>query len=154
VGEAGLVTGVALWISIVSVPVGGLVADRVNRPKPLIVGGCLVAAAGMIAIAWAPMPAVWMVVTGILLGLPPSIMMALLPRAVPARHLATALGVFYGLFYLGMAVSQTVAGLLRDLSGDPAMPLLFAAALMVLTIPAVALFWRIEARPDQDDSGV
>jgi hypothetical protein len=47
-----------------------------------------------------------------------------------------------------------VAGLLRDLSGDPAMPLLFAAALMVLTIPAVALFWRIEARPDQDDSGV
>jgi len=154
VGEAGLVTGVALWISIVSVPVGGLVADRVNRPKPLIVGGCLVAAAGMIAIAWAPMPAVWMVVTGILLGLPPSIMMALLPRAVPARHLATALGVFYGLFYLGMAVSQTVAGLLRDLSGDPAMPLLFAAALMVLTIPAVALFWRIEARPDRDDSGV
>jgi MFS family permease len=81
-------------------------------------------------------------------------MMALLPRAVPARHLATALGVFYGLFYLGMAVSQTVAGLLRDLSGDPAMPLLFAAALMVLTIPAVALFWRIEARPDRDDSGV
>jgi MFS family permease len=154
VGEAGLVTGVALWISIVSVPVGGLVADRVNRPKPLIVGGCLVAAAGMIAIAWAPMPGVWMVVTGILLGLPPSIMMALLPRAVAARHLATALGVFYGLFYLGMAVSQTVAGLLRDLSGDPAMPLLFAAALMVLTIPAVALFWRIEARPDRDDAGV
>ena len=154
VGEAGLVTGVALWISIVSVPVGGLVADRVNRPKPLIVGGCLVAAAGMIAIAWAPMPGVWMVVTGILLGLPPSIMMALLPRAVAARHLATALGVFYGLFYLGMAVSQTVAGLLRDLSGDPAMPLLFAAALMVLTIPAVALFWRIEARPVPDGPGV
>ena len=52
-----------------------------------------------------------MVVTGILLGLPPSIMMALLPRAVPAEHLATALGVFYALFYLGMAVSQTLAGL-------------------------------------------
>ena len=48
-----------------------------------------------------------MVVTGILLGLPPSIMMALLPRAVPAEHLATAFGVFYSLFYLGMAVSQT-----------------------------------------------
>ena len=73
-----------------------------------------------------------MVVAGILLGLPPSIMMALLPRAVPAEHLATALGVFYSLFYLGMAVSQTLAGLLRDLTGDPAVPLLFAATLMVL----------------------
>jgi MFS family permease len=154
VSEAGLITGAALWISIVSVPLGGLVADRVNRPRLLIVAGCLVAAVAMIAIACAPMPAVWMVVTGILLGLPPSIMMALLPRAVPAEHLATALGVFYVLFYLGMAVSQTLAGLLRDLSGDPAMPLLFAAALMALTVPAVALFWRIEARPDRDASEV
>ena len=148
VSEAGLITGVALWISIVSVPLGGLVADRVNRPMLLIVIGCLAAAASMVAIACAPMPSVWMVVTGILLGLPPSIMMALLPRAVPAQHLATALGVFYSLFYLGMAVSQTLAGWLRDLTGDPAMPILFAAALMVCTVPAVALFWRFEAQPE------
>lgn len=154
VSEAGLITGAALWISIASVPVGGLVADRVNRPKRLIVGGCLVAAVSMIGIACAPMPAVWMVVTGILLGLPPSIMMALLPRAVPAEHLATALGVFYSLFYLGMAVSQTLAGLLRDLTGDPAMPVLFAAALMAFSVPAVALFWRIEARPERGGSPI
>ena len=147
VGEAGLITGAALWISIVSVPVGGLVADRVNRPKLLIVTGCLAAAIGMTAIASAPMPALWLVMTGILLGLPPSIMMALLPRAVPAEHLATAFGVFYALFYLGMAVAQTLAGWLRDLTGDPAVPLLFAAALMALTVPAVAVFWRLEAQP-------
>ena len=154
VSHAGQVTGAALWISIVSVPLGGFVADRVNRPKLLIVTGCLVAAASMIAIAYAPVPALWMVVTGILLGLPPSIMMALLPRAVPAEHLATAFGVFYSLFYLGMAVSQTVAGLLRDLTGDPAVPLLFAAALMVLTVPAVGLFWRLEAQPERADPEV
>jgi MFS family permease len=154
VSEAGLITGAALWISIVSVPLGGLVADRVDRPRLLIVTGCLVAAVSMIAIACAPLPGLWMVVTGILLGLPPSIMMALLPRAVSPDHLATALGVFYGLFYLGMAVSQTVAGLLRDLTDDPAMPLLFAAALMVCTVPAVAVFWRIEAQPDPDEPEV
>ena len=154
VGEAGLITGAALWISIASVPLGGLVADRVNRPRLLIITSCLVVAVSMICIARAPMPAVWLVVTGILLGLPPSIMMALLPRAVRAEHLATALGVFYVLFYLGMAVSQTLAGLLRDLTGDPAMPLLFAAALMVLTVPAVALFWRIEGRPAPGNTGV
>jgi MFS family permease len=154
VSHAGLITGAALWISIVSVPLGGLVADRVNRPKLLIVSGCLAAAAGMVAIACAPVPAAWMVVTGILLGLPPSIMMALLPRAVPAEHLATAFGVFYSLFYLGMAVSQTLAGLLRDLTGDPAVPLLFAAALMVFTVPAVALFWRLEARPERGEAPI
>jgi MFS family permease len=151
VGGAGLITGAALWVSIVSVPLGGLVADRVHRPRLLIVTGCLAAAVTIAGIALAPVPAAWMVVSGILLGLPPSILMALLPRAVAAEHLATALGVFYGLFYLGMAVSQTVAGLLRDLTGDPAMPLLFASALMVLTVPAVLLFWRIEARAVPDE---
>lgn len=154
VGWAGLITGAALWISIVSVPVCGLLADRLNRPRLLIVAGCLVAAGSMICIARAPAPGVWMVVTGILLSLPPSIMIALLPRAVRPEHLATALGVFYMLFYLGMTVSQTLAGFLRDLTGDPAMPLLFAAALMVLTVPAVGLFWRLEARPERADPEV
>jgi MFS family permease len=92
------------------------------------------------------MPALWMVVSGILLGLPPSIMMSLLPRAVAAEHLSTAFGVYYGLFYLGMAISQTVAGFLRDLTGDPGMPLLFAAVLMAATVPAVFAFWRLEGR--------
>jgi cyanate permease len=154
VSEAGLITGAALWISIASVPLGGLVADRLRQPRLLIVAGCVAAAVSMVGIARAPLPTLWMMVTALLLGLPPSIMMAFLPRAVRAEHLATALGVFYVLFYLGMAVSQTLAGLLRDLTGDPAMPLLFAAVLMLLTVPAVALFWRIEGRPDPGDSGV
>jgi MFS family permease len=146
VTEAGVITGAALWISIVAVPLGGLLADRVNQPRVLLVAACLAATITIACIARAPLPAVWMVVSGILLGVPPSVLMSLLPRAVAAEHLATALGIYYGLFYLGMAISQTVAGLLRDLTGDPAMPLLFAALLMAATIPAVFAFWRLEAR--------
>ena len=147
VGEAGFLTGVALWISIVAVSVGGLVAQKVDRPRLLIISGCLATAVTIGCIARAPMPALWLVASGLLLGLPPSIMMSLLPRAVGTEHLAPALGVYYALFYLGMAVSQTVAGALRDLTGDPGMPLLFASLLMVATVPAVAVFWRIEAGP-------
>jgi MFS family permease len=146
VTEAGLITGAALWISIVSVPLGGFLADRLERPRALIVGGCLIAAVTIACIAWAPRPSVWMIVSAVLLGVPPSIMAALLPRAVEGEHLATAFGVYYGLFYLGMAMAQSLAGLLRDLTGNPGMPLLFAALLMAFTVPAVALFWRIEAR--------
>jgi hypothetical protein len=40
-----------------------------------------------------------------------------------------------------------VAGYLRDVTGDAAMPLLFASGLMLVTIAAVAVFWRIEGRP-------
>ena len=147
VAEAGGITGVALWISILSVPLGGLVADRLRRPRLLVVAGCVATAITIACAARAPWPALWLVASGILLGLPPSIMMALLPRAVRPEHLATALGVFYALFYLGMAVSQTVAGHLRDVTGDAAMPLRFASGLMLATIGAVAVFWRIEGGP-------
>jgi MFS family permease len=146
VTEAGVITGAALWISIVAVPLGGVLADRVNRPRVLLVASCLAATVTIACIARAPLPALWMVVSGILLGVPPSVLMSLLPRAIAAEHLATAFGVYYGLFYLGMAISQTVAGLLRDMTGDPAMPLLFAALLMAATVPAVFAFWRLEAR--------
>ena len=147
VGEAGGITGLALWISIVSVPLGGLVADRLKRPRLLMMVGCIATAITIAGAARAPWPAFWLVASGILLGLPPGIMMSLLPRAVRPEHLATALGVFYALFYLGMAVSQTVAGALRDLTGDASTPLLFASLLMLLTIAAIAMFWRLEDRP-------
>jgi MFS family permease len=146
VTKAGGITGVALWISILSVPLGGLVADRLKRPRLLVVAGCVATAITIACAARAPWPALWLVASGILLGLPPGIMMALLPRAVRPEHLATAFGVFYALFYLGMALSQTVAGALRDLTGDASMPLLFASGLMLVTIAAVSVFWRIEGR--------
>jgi MFS family permease len=147
VGEAGGITGLALWISIVSVPLGGLVADRIKRPRLLIVAGCVATTLTITCAARAPWPALWLVVSGIVLGLVPGGLMALLPRAVRPEHLATALGVFYAFFYLGMALSQTVAGFLRDITGDASMPLLFAASLMVVTVAAVAAFWQIEDRP-------
>ncbi len=146
-GQAGAITGVALWISILSVPLGGLVADRLKRPRLHMMVGGVATAATIACAARAPWPAFWLVASGILLGLPPGIRMALLPRAVRPEHLATALGVFYALFYLGMAISQTVAGALRDLTGDASTPLLFASVLMVLTIGAITMFWRLEDRP-------
>ena len=152
VGEAGFLTGVALWISIVAVPAGGLLAQKLERPRLLIIAGCVATAVTIACIAWAPRPAFWMIASGILFGLPPSIMMSLLPRAVPSEHLAPALGVYYALFYLGMAVSQTLAGLLRDITGYPGMPLLFASLLILATVPAVAVFWRLEAAPDHQVS--
>ena len=147
VGEAGGITGLALWISIVSVPLGGLMADRIKRPRLLIVAGCVATTVTITCAARAPWPALWLVVSGIVLGLVPGGLMALLPRAVRPEHLATALGVFYAFFYLGMALSQTVAGFLRDITGDASMPLLFAASLMLVTVGAVAAFWQIEDRP-------
>ena len=79
-----------------------------------------------------------------MLGLAPGPIMALLPGVLRPEHLATGLGMFYTIFYLGMAVAQPLAGLTRDISGDAAMPIFFAAALMTTTVLGLGLFRWIE----------
>jgi len=144
VAEAGSLVSTGIWASLVSVPLGGYLADRLRRPNLLIALGALTTA---ITIALVPIflhPVVWFVLAGTLLGLAPGAIMALLPEVLEPRHVAAGFGVLYTIFYLGLALSQPLAGLTRDLSGDPAMPMFFASALMVTTVGGLALFRWVE----------
>ena len=77
--------------------------------------------------------------------------MALLPKTVASERLATALGIYYTVFYVAMAVVQFAAGAVRDLFGSPAAPILFAALVMASTILGLVLFRLVErARPGAD----
>jgi hypothetical protein len=51
--------------------------------------------------------------------------------------------VYYTVYYLGVALAQPAAGLVRDLTGSPAAPLIFAAALMAAAVVGLAAFRRI-----------
>jgi hypothetical protein len=70
--------------------------------------------------------------------------MALLPNAVAPARLATSFGVYYTVFYVMMAAIQSVAGVVRDVSGSAAAPVLFAALVMATTVLGLALFRIVE----------
>jgi MFS family permease len=141
--QAGLLASVAIWISLVSVPAGGWLADRARGRDRVIVAGCLACATAMAAIPLVEPAGLGLVLAGVTVGLAPGAIMTLLPETVPAAHLAGALGVYYTVYYLGVALAQPAAGLVRDLTGSPAAPLVFAAALMAATVVGLAAFRRI-----------
>lgn len=143
-GDAGFVVSVAIWLTIVSVPLGGLLSDRLGRPNLLIVAGSLVAAAVTLLIPVIAPPILAFCLAGLAIGPPPGPLMALLPRALPAERLTRGFGVFYTLFYVMMALTQPAAGLVRDIVGDPAAPIVFAAAVMAATVVGLAVFRRLE----------
>ena len=70
--------------------------------------------------------------------------MSLLPRALPPERVTTTFGVFYTVFYVMMALTQPAAGFVRDRAGDPAAPIVFAAAVMAATVLGLGLFRRLE----------
>jgi MFS family permease len=142
--DAGRVVSLAIWVTMLSVPLGGLITDKLGRPTLLIVTGSLVAAGVTLLIPVLGNAVLAFCLVGLAIGAPPGGLMALLPRALPAERLTAGFGVFYTVFYVMMAATQPAAGLVRDVVGDPAAPIVFAAAVMAATAIGLAIFRRIE----------
>jgi MFS family permease len=145
-GDAGRVVSLAIWLTMLSVPLGGFVTDKLGRPTLLIAGGSLLAAVVTLLIPVISPPVLAFCLVGLAVGAPPGALMALLPKTLPADRLATGFGVFYTVFYVMMALTQPAAGLVRDLAGEPAAPIAFAAAVMAATVAGLAIFRGIERR--------
>jgi MFS family permease len=145
-GEAGATVSTAVWITLVSVPIGGVIADRLKRPNVLIIGGSLAAGAVILLVPGSAWPLGTLLVIGLVAGLPPGAVMALLPKAVRPDVLTVAFGVYYAVFYLVMVAAQPIAGALRDAFASPAPPFVFAAALMFVTAAGLAIFRVVERR--------
>jgi MFS family permease len=143
-GDAGGVVSLAIWLTMLSVPIGGILGDRLARPDLLVVTGALAAAGTMLLIPVFAHAVLGFCLIGLAVGAPPGGLMALLPRALPPERLATGLGVFYTVFYVMMALTQPAAGLVRDVVADPAAPIVFAALVMAATVAGLGVFRRLD----------
>jgi MFS family permease len=145
-GDAGFVVSLAIWLTMLSVPLGGLITDRLGRPNLLIVVGCLVAALVTMLLPSIDHSLLAFGLVGLAIGAPPGALMALLPKVVASERLATALGVYYTTYYVVVTAVQLAAGGVRDLFGTPTAPILLAALVMALTIVGFAIFRLVERR--------
>ena len=143
-GDAGYVVSLAIWVTMISVPLGGLLSDKLGRPTLVIVLGSLVAAGATLLVPVWSHAVLAFAVVGLAVGPPPGPIMALVPRAVRPERVTSTYGVFYTVFYLMMALTQPVAGLVRDRAGDPAAPIVFAALVMTATVVGLGVFRRLE----------
>jgi DHA1 family inner membrane transport protein len=66
--------------------------------------------------------------------------MAMPAGVLKSENRAAGMGVFFAWYYLAMALLPALAGLLRDLSGDARLPLVFASSLCMATLAAIAVF--------------
>jgi MFS family permease len=142
--DAGWVVSLAIWLTMISVPVGGLISDRLGRPTLVIVVGSLIAAGATLLLPLWSHAILAFTVVGLAVGPPPGPLMTLIPRAVPTERATSTFGVFYTVFYLMMALTQPIAGFVRDRVGTPDAPIVFAAAVMVATVLALGVFRRLE----------
>jgi cyanate permease len=145
VAHAGAVVSVTLWVTLVSIPLGGQLVDRVGHADYVIVFGAVATALCIGALQGFGAPAFWCVMVALAISPSPGAIMALLPRTVRPESLATAFGIFYSVYYAVVALAQPMAGIVRDLSGSAAGPIVFAAVLMGVTAVAHLMFVAMRA---------
>lgn len=138
---AGSVISIVLWLAVVSVPLGGFLADRSRRPSLVLVAGCIVSA--MLLVALPRFSAVIPIVLalGMISGLPAGPMMSLPARVLRPETRAVGMGIFYTLYYGTMMLGPVIGGALAKRTGSAATALDFGAALL-LACPV--LLWRFD----------
>lgn len=132
------------WAAIVSVALGGWLAMRVKRPDSVAQSSFVVAAALMIAVPFLGNIAqqTWvMVLLGLALGPAAAMIMTLPVEAADAARRASAMGLYFALYYALMGVAPPILGALRDATDSSAAPL-YAGGVLLVTAGALMIVFR------------
>ena len=126
---------------VISVLAGGLLLKRSAHPDLI----CHAALAGwcvaLIALSTGTAPLPWVVLSGLLGGIPAAALVSLPAEVLPPESRSAGMGIFFTVFYFGCAILPTVAGLLYDRAGGGA-ALWMAAGLSLACIPILGWFRR------------
>ena len=147
--QASTIVSFVGWALIPTMPLTGLIVDRVGRSAAFMLVGFVVAAIAACAVPFVSMPLVPFTVLVIAIGVPAGLIMSLPAQVLRAERRASGLGVFFTCYFVAMALLPGAAGLARDISGSPASPALFAAGMMVLCMLALMLFHAAKRMPEQ-----
>lgn len=145
--QSGWIVSILSWSMMPMIPAGGYLADRLGRPDLMIAGGFIVATAGIVAMSYSDAPVIWMIVIALVAGLPSGAMMALPAAVMRPEVRAGGMGIYYTLYYAGVALLPALAGMARDKTGSVVAPMLFAAAMLVLALLSLIVFRINEHRP-------
>jgi MFS family permease len=133
---AGSATSIVLWLAVVSVPMGGLLADRTNRPQTILVAGCIVFAILMIVLPRSSALISTIVALGLICGQPAGPIMSLPARVLQPATRAIGMGLFYTIYYAAMMLGPVIGGACAKWTGSAAAAFDFGAV-VVLACPVI-----------------
>jgi MFS family permease len=132
IAAAGSAISIVLWVAVVSVPLGGFLADRINRPRAILVAGCLLSALLMVALPRSSAVIPLVAALGLISGQPAGPILSLPARVLQPATRAIGMGVFYTLYYSAMMLGPAIAGAAAKWTGSAGAALDFGAVVLVV----------------------
>ena len=146
VTESGLISSVGTWIGIATIPIAGYAVQRWGRANETMVvflvgGGCIAA-----LIPWIDAWFLMFVLFGLIAWAPAGPIVALPVAHLTPENRGIGMGVFFSYYYLGMGLFPALAGWIRDVTGSPGAPIMFAGALFIGALLFLGLLRFAEGR--------
>ena len=135
--RARSIVSLAMWATLLSIPLGGRVLEVFGWITVSIVVTLSTASALMVGISYGFAPGVLCLAFGLVVGIPAGALVALTSEALTAENRGPGLGIYYTGYYIGMTAGPVLAGWTRDASGSAAAPVLLGAAMLVCVVLSV-----------------
>jgi MFS family permease len=145
IADAGSTISIVLWVSVISVPLGGLLADRTGRPATIVVASALLTAALMVLLPRSSAVLLIVFALGSISGLPAGPIMSLPARVLLPQTRAIGMGVFFTMFVACMMLGPVAGGAFAKWAGSAAAAFDFGAAMILLCPVLLWGFNRIAA---------
>ncbi len=145
VSEASSATSIVLWLVAVSVPLGGVIADRTGRRNLVLVSGLLLFAVLLVAGVRTDAVLPVFVMLGLVGGLAAGPIMSLPAAVLRAETRAVGMGVFFTLFYLATVLAPLLGGWLASLTGSARVTFDMGAVMLGLCCFGLLIFERLAA---------
>ncbi len=144
-------SSIVLWLVALSVPAGGLLADRSGRGDAVMLFGFVAFSVMLVAAARSNSVLAMFVLLGLVSGLPAGPIMSLPARVLKVEQRSVGMGLYYTLQYVAVVIAPWAAGVLASRYGGARIAFDFGAAMLVGCIVALGVFHRVVNTEAQRD---
>lgn len=131
IAAAGSTISIALWLAVVSVPFGGMLADRIGRPQLILVAGSILFALLMLLLPRRSEVVLLVIAIGLVSGQPAGPIMSLPARVLQPATRAIGMGIFYTVYYAAMMLGPIIGGACAKWAGSAAAAFDFGAVVLL-----------------------
>ena len=123
---AGTIVSLTSWLFIPALPLGAMIAERIGRPVPVMLIAFLLIAILTWLIPFTSSYIFMFVMLGIVYAPAGGLIMALPSQVLSKENRAVGMGIFFTIYYIGMGIFPAIAGYVREVTGNPASPLIMS----------------------------
>lgn len=136
-------TSIVLWLVALSVPLGGILADRSGRRDAVMVFGFVAFGVCLCVVPASDHVLPLLVLLGLFGGLSAGPIMSLPAQVLKPGNRALGMGLYFTLFYLGVVFAPIAGGALSEQTGTSSTAFYIGAGLLVTCCAMLAAFNKL-----------